>query len=150
MFTKLSRMPKSTPTASSSKNKFQEYVLKQVTDLGVFDYTSNGIGGQTKHTHYEYENGLLISSSLFYGGHSSPDIIKTYTYNDQGLCVEIIENEGPLWLGHEKEKTIFTYDEDGNRTSQTILSHNDDDNEWIATSWNEYVYDDHGNCITYD
>lgn len=123
---------------------------KQVTDLRVCYYTSNGIGEQNEHTRYEYENGLLMSSSLFYYDNTRPDVIKTYTYNDQGLCVEIIENQGPLWLGLEKEKTIFTYDEDGNRTSQTILSHNDDDNEWITDWWREYVYDDHGNCIAWD
>jgi hypothetical protein len=120
----------------------------QITDLSHYGYTQNGLGAKASHTQYEYENGLHVLSKVFYGYNIDPDVIINYIYNDQGLCTEIVEYGGYHWEELIK-KTVFTYDEDGNRTSQTVFGYDFND-VWTTLSRNEYVYDSLGNCITSD
>lgn len=120
----------------------------QITDLSHYGYTQNGLGAKASHTQYEYENGIHVLSKVFYGYNIDPDVIINYIYNDQGLCTGIVEYGGYHWEELIK-KTVFTYDEDGNRTSQTVFGYDFND-VWTTLSRNEYVYDSLGNCITSD
>lgn len=118
---------------------------QQLIDFRIFDYTSNGTEEEHIHTHYEYENGLLMTSSLFYWDHDYPDRIKTYTYDNGGLCIETIETDGI----REIERTTLIYDEDRHLASQTVQGFNYNNN-WAIISKKEYSYDTNGNCTTAD
>ena len=117
----------------------------QITDESHYGYTPNGLGDKVSHTQYEYENGLHILSKVFIENDITPEIIIYYTYNEQGLCMEINQYGGYHWEDL-KRKTVYTY-EDGNRTSQTVFGYDFHD-VWTTLSRNDYVYDNLGNCIT--
>lgn len=118
---------------------------KQLIDSWIFGYSSNGIGQEHIHTHYEYENGLLVLAHVYYWGHDVPDGVTTYTYDTIGLCVEIVETEH----GSEIKRTASTYDEEGRLSSQTVQGFDWDD-QWVVISKTEYIYDINGNCTTWD
>lgn len=107
---------------------------------------SNGTWDELFRVLFEYEDNLLIKAEKFNDENSTPDVITNYTYNSLGLCLEIVKSQR---YNGEIEKTLYTYDEFGNRTSITVFTKEDPwEDEWIESSRSEFVYDENGNCTT--
>lgn len=103
----------------------------------------HGAWEERYHTIFEYENDLLMKTATYYASSTTPDKVTTYTYNEQGLCVEVNQSN--------TQKTIYTYNESGLCTSRTILKRAGTwEEEWTEASKRILIYDEYGNCITSD
>lgn len=95
-----------------------------------------------RRTIYEYDDSLMLTNTTLYWG-GDPVSFNHYTYNELGLCIEIVETDGC----NEQKKTVYTYYESGLCSSITVLIN--DGGNWVESATVEYIYDENGNCIEY-
>lgn len=94
---------------------------------------------------YSYEGDLLMGYEMTLGGMLL--IRGTYSYNDDGLCTQCLEEYNDAWGGSgwsNSSLTTYTYDEAGNCTN-TAYSYWQ--NGWVPDSNIERIYDTQGNCL---
>lgn len=126
--------------------EYDENLHKTTAKGYLFD---NNTWKEQYRINYEYENDLLISSAKYIDNNYTPYEINNFTYNDQGLCIEILKTRG--YFNYEIERTLYIYDELGNRTSITVFSKEHiEDEEWTVSSKSEFTYDENNNCIVSD
>lgn len=134
-----------------------------------FSLNDNGEWVENYRRDFFYENALLVRMERYNSGSSTPDVIKTYTYNEQGLCLEITTTSGSsvqskvTYTYDENDncieitttngssvvvaKVMYTYDEWGNRTSEIKMTNEYGPLNYISKT--ESSFDMNGNCLNY-
>ena len=93
---------------------------------------------------YSYEGDRLTGYEMTLGG--TLLMRGTYTYNENGLCTQCLEEYNDAWGGSgwsNSALTTFTYDENGNCINE---SYSYWQNGWVADSSIDRVFDANGNC----
>lgn len=93
---------------------------------------------------YFYEGDLLTSYEMTLGG--TLLMRGTYTYNEEGLCTQLLEEYNDTWGGtgwSNSALTTYTYDEVGNCTNETYAYWS---NGWVPDSSVDRLFDANGNC----
>lgn len=92
---------------------------------------------------YIYENNVLTRYEMTLGGMLFAK--GTYTYNEQNLLKELIEESANPWAGtwSNSSKMSYEYDEQGNQTSAASYYWN---NQWIPQTRTIRTFDDNNNC----
>ncbi len=93
---------------------------------------------------YFYEDSLLIMIKKYLPGNNFPNSITKYTYNNQGLCTEIIKTQND----YDIQKIIYTYDGLGRKLSETIME-DGDGHELVYKKKQEYQYNTDGDCTIF-
>lgn len=93
---------------------------------------------------YFYDGDLLTSYEMTLGG--TLLMRGTYTYNEEGLCTQLLEEYNDTWGGtgwSNSALTTYTYDEVGNCTNETYAYWS---NGWVPDSSVDRLFDANGNC----
>ena len=93
---------------------------------------------------YFYDGDLLTSYEMTLGG--TLLMRGTYTYNEEGLCTQLLEEYNDAWGGtgwSNSALTTYTYDEAGNCTNETNAYWS---NGWVPDSSVDRLFDANGNC----
>ena len=94
---------------------------------------------------YSYEGDLLTSYEMTLGGMLL--MRGTYTYNENGLCTQCLEEYNDAWGGtgwSNSALTTYTYDNAGNCIQEAYSYWQ---NGWVPDSNIERTYDANGNCM---
>lgn len=97
---------------------------------------------------YTYEGDRLIGYEMTLGGMLF--MRGTYTYNENGLCTQCLEEYNDTWGGtgwSNSALTTYAYDEEGNCTTETSSYWQ---NGWVTDSSLERIFDANGNCLRRD
>ena len=93
---------------------------------------------------YYYDGDLLTHYEMTLGGMLL--MRGTYTYNEEGLCTQLLEEYNDAWGGtgwSNSALTTYTYDETGNCTNETYAYWS---NGWVSDSSIDRLFDTNGNC----
>ena len=94
---------------------------------------------------YTYDGDLLTSYEMTLGG--TLLMRGTYSYDGNGLCIQLLEEYNDAWGGtgwSNSALTTYTYDEAGNCTNETNSYWQ---NDWAPNSSIDRLFDANGNCI---
>lgn len=93
---------------------------------------------------YFYDSDLLTGYEMTLGG--TLLMRGTYTYNEEDLCAQLLEEYNDAWGGtgwSNSALTTYTYDEAGNCTNETYAYWS---NGWVPDSSIDRLFDANGNC----
>lgn len=129
---------------------FPSYVTYTYDDnnhrLTRSNYNDWGYGFELQGVYtYHYDGDLLTGYDMTLGG--MPLMRGTYTYNDEGLCTQCLEEYNDAWGGtgwSNSALTTYTYDIAGNCTNEEYSYW---EYGWVPDSSLERDFDDNGNCL---
>ncbi len=94
---------------------------------------------------YSYEGDRLTGYEMTLGG--SLLMRGTYTYNEEGLCTQLLEEYNDAWGGtgwSNSALTTYSYDANGNCTNESYSYWS---GGWVPDSSIERTFDADGNCL---
>ncbi|MBR5135147.1 MAG: hypothetical protein IKV35_06070, partial [Clostridia bacterium] len=118
-----------------------------VSDNAVYDDRGNMISDGSWFYEYDDQNRLVRESgdSTFY------EVVTTYAYNEQGLCVELVHTKTAKYEPYEVQTTVCTYvyDARGNCIEETVKEPSRFDINTINTTVTTRAFDKYDNMIKF-